>query len=549
MGFDVVIRNGEVADGSGAPLRRADVAVRGDCIAAIGDLAAAEAPREIDATGKIVTPGFIDAHAHSDVSLFVNPGAETQVAQGITTEVMGNCGYSPFPLLQNNRGYLLDPPGVQVPWSGPREYFDRMAASGMGINAVPQVGHITVRAAVLNREDRPARTGEIEQMRRHVREAMEAGARGFSTGLDYEPTTVSDLEEVVELAKVAAEYGGFYTSHIRGYSFNVINAVAEAIEVARRSGTMVQISHIGVAGRKNWGFGARLLDIMDKARREGVPVACDMMAYPTAGAWWSARAVFPSWAYNWREPWPDALPKLRMILRDPEQRARLAAEIESRRERPKRGFHEEFAIFSHWGDIYIHELPSASPHRHLLGLDMASAAAAEGRDPCGLYFALIEHEGEQFAAVHSPMGPQDFRDFLTDEWTMFGTDAIGTCIPRLQEPWNPLQPHPRHFGTFPRVLAKYVREERLLTLPEAIRRMTGLPADHFGLSRRGYVREGYAADLVVLDPARVDERGTWRVPPAYPTGIAHVFVNGQEAVRNGEFTGARGGRMLARGVE
>lgn len=521
----------------------------GGRIEAVGDLAAATATRAVDATGKLVTPGFVDAHAHSDVSMWQNPTAETQVGQGITTEVMGNCGYSPFPLLQNNRRYLLDPPGVEVPWSSPHEYFERMTQHGMGINAVPQVGHITVRAAALNREDRPARAAEIEQMKRHVREAMEAGARGFSTGLDYEPTTVSDLEEVVELVKVAAEYGGFYTSHIRGYSFNVINAVAEALEVARRAGTMVQISHIGVAGREHWGFGARLLDIMDQARRDGVPVACDMMAYPTAGAWWSARAIFPTWAYDWGEPWPQALPKLQAALRDPELRARLRAEIEHRRERPKRGFKEEFAIFSHWGDIHIHELPSGSPHHDLLGMDMAAAATAVGRDPCDLYFDLIEHEGEQFAAVHSPMGPQDFHGFLTDEWTMFGTDAIGTCIPRLREPWNPLQPHPRHYGTFPRVLAKYVRDERVLELPAAIRRMTGLPADHFGLTRRGYVREGYAADLVVVDPAQIGERGTWRVPAAYPAGIANVFVNGHEAVRDGEFTGARGGRMLTRGTE
>ncbi|MGQ0569824.1 MAG: N-acyl-D-amino-acid deacylase family protein, partial [Armatimonadota bacterium] len=396
--------------------------------------------------------------------------------------------------------------------------------------------------------DRPATRDEIQQMKTHVRDAMEAGARGFSTGLDYEPTTVSDLEEIVELAKVAAAYGGFYTSHVRGYSRNVINAVAEAIDVGRRAGTPVQISHIGVAGRRNWGFGSRVLDIMDKARREGVPVACDMMAYPTAGAWWSARAIFPSWAYDWRKAWPESLPALRALLLDPDQRSRLKAEIEVRRERPKYGFHEEFAIFSNWADIYIHELPPASPHRHVLGMDMAAAAAGEGRDPCDLYFDLIVNEGEQFAAVHAPIGPRDFRAFLTDEWTMFGTDAIGTAIPRLHEPWNPLQPHPRHYGTFPRVLAQFVREERLLDLAGAVRRMTGLPADHFGLAGRGYIRDGYAADLVILDPLHVHERGTWRVPPAYPGGIAHVFVSGVEAVRNGTFTGAQGGRLLTRGA-
>jgi N-acyl-D-aspartate/D-glutamate deacylase len=328
----------------------------------------------------------------------------------------------------------------------------------------------------------------------------------------------------------------------------VINAVAEAIEIGRRAGTRVQISHIGVAGRRNWGFSLRLLEIMDKARREGVPVACDMLAYPTAGAWWSARAVFPSWAYNWRKSWEESLPALRAILVDPEQRARLKVEIEYHRERPKFGFHEEFAIFSHWGDIYIHELPPASPHRHLLGMDMAAAATAEGKDPCDLYFELILNEGEQFAAVHSAKGPQDFKAFLTHAWTMFGTDAIGTSIHRLHEPWNPLQPHPRHYGTFPRVLARFVRQDRLLDLAGAVRKMTGLPADHFGLAGRGYVREGYAADLVVLDLKRVDEQGTWRVPSAYPTGIDDVFVNGVEAVRESRFTGGRGGRLLTGGA-
>lgn len=547
MSFDVLIKNGDVLDGSGGGPRRANIGIKAGRIAAVGNLTEASAADEIDAAGQLVTPGFIDAHAHSDVALYVNPGAETQVAQGITTEIMGNCGYSPFPLLANNRNYLLDPPGVDLPWSSAAEYINLMARGRLGINAVPQVGHITVRAAVLNREDRPARAAEIEQMKVHVRAAMEAGVRGFSTGLDYEPTTVSDLEEIVELAKVAAEYGGFYTSHIRGYSHNVINAAAEAVEVGRRAGTMVQISHLGVAGRKNWGFGSRLLAIMDKARHEGVPVACDMMAYPTAGAWWSARAIFPSWAYDWRKPWAESLETLREILRNPEQRAQLKAEIEIRRERPKHGFHEEFIIFSNWGDIYIHELPAASPRRYLLGMDMVSAAAAEGMDPCGLYFDLLLNEGEELAAVHSPIGPQDFRELLADDWTMFGTDAIGTSIRRLHEPWNPLQPHPRHYGTFPRVFAKFVLGEHLLDLAAAVRRMTGLAADHFGLEGRGYLREGYAADLVVLNLPQVEERGTWRVPPAYPDGISHVLVNGVEEVRHGQFTGARGGRLLTRG--
>ena len=209
---------------------------------------------------------------------------------------MGNCGFSPFPMLDNNRNYLLDPEGVPIDWASADEYFECVGKQGVGMNAVPQVGHITVRAAVLDRADRPATPREIERMRGHVRDAMEAGACGFSTGLDYDPSTVSDLEEIVALAEVAAEYDGFYSSHLRGYSRNVLNAVAEAIQVGRRTGMRIQISHLGVFGRKNWGAGRRIVQMMDEARRDGVRIACDMMPYKTKGAWWAPRAIFPDWA-------------------------------------------------------------------------------------------------------------------------------------------------------------------------------------------------------------------------------------------------------------
>ena len=545
MTFDTIIRHGQIIDGTGQGPVEADIGLARGSIEVVGDLAGATAAVDIDASGKIVAPGFIDAHAHSDVALYLNPKCETQIGQGITTEVMGNCGYSPFPLLANNRGYLLDPDGVATPWQSPSQYFETVQVNGMGINAVPQVGHITVRSAVLDREDRPATRDEIDRMKRHVADAMASGARGFSTGLDYDPSTVSDLEEIVELVGVVAGYGGFYTSHIRGYSRNVINAVAEAIEVGRRTGVPVQISHLGVFGRDNWGRGQRVLDIMNQARSEGIDVACDMMTYPTSGAWWSARAIFPAGDYDWHKPWAENLPALRDKLADPDTRTRLKAEIELRRERPKYGFHEEFAIFSDWRDIYLEELPASSSRRHLLGLDLLSAATESGQDPCDLYFDLILEEGEALAAVCSPLGPADFRAFLGDDWTMFGTDAIGSSIARLREPWNTIQPHPRHYGTFPRALATFVRDQQMLELGPVVRRMTGLVADHFGLDGRGYLREGYRADVVVFDLAELGERATWRLPSAYPTGIDHVFVNGVAAVSSGEFTGRLGGEILA----
>lgn len=546
MTFDVLIKHGEIVDGTGSPPRRADVATKDGRIVAVGNLMEAQGAKEIDASDKLITPGFIDAHAHSDVALYLNPVCETQIAQGITTEIMGNCGYSPFPLMDNNRGYLLEPPGVEVDWSTADEYFDRVSEAGLGINATPQVGHITVRAAVLDGEDRPATPSEIEQMKSHVRAAMEAGAQGLSAGLDYHPTTRSDLEEIVELCKVVAEYDGFYSSHVRGYSHNVLNAVAEAIEVGRRAGIRVQVSHIGVYGRQNWGCAPRLLYLMDKARREGTPVATDMMAYPTAGAWWAPRAVLPSSLYDWHKSWPENLAVIHETLQDPEARDRLASEIEANRKRPKHGFMEEFLIFSDWRDIYIKELPPGSPHENLLEMDLMTASEHEGMEPVDLYLDLLMEEGEQFGAIHSPISSNDFEEFLTDDWTMFGTDAIGSAIPRLSEPWNTIQPHRRHYGTFPRVLAKFVQEKGIIELGEAVRRMSALPAEHFRLKERGYIREGYWADLVVVDPHHVDEQATWREPSAYPVGIDHVFVNGVHAVADGEFTRKLGGQMLVR---
>ena len=546
MDYDVIVRGGDLLDGSGSEPRPADVAVRDGRIAAVGELADATATKEISATGRLVTPGFVDVHGHSDVGLYLNPACQSKVTQGITSEVMGNCGFSPFPMLENNRNYLLDPEGVPIDWITADEYFDCVARQGVGINAVPQVGHITVRAAVLDRADRPASPGEIDRMRGHVRDAMEAGACGFSTGLDYDPSTTSDLEEIVSLAEVAAEYDGFYSSHLRGYSRNVLNAVAEAIQVGRRTGMRIQISHLGVFGRKNWGAGRRIIEMMNQARRDGIRIACDMMPYKTKGAWWAPRAIFPDWAYDWKRPWEENLPRLRELLAVPATRERLKEEIDARRQLPKFGFHQEFAWLNDWGDITIHELPADSGRKNLVGMTMAEAAEECGIDPCDLYFDLILVDGEAFAAVHSQSGHEDFDGLMKDEWTMFGTDAIATDLPRLRESWNTIQPHPRHYGTFPRVFEKYVHGEHALKFPEAVRRMTGLAADHFGLKDRGYVREGHWADLVVLNPVTVGERATWRMPNEYPSGIDHVLVNGKSAVSDGETTGALGGRMLTR---
>jgi N-acyl-D-amino-acid deacylase len=546
MNLDLAIVNGTVVDGSGAAPFKADVGIVGDRIVMVGDLGGAPAARTLDAAGMMTMPGFIDAHGHSDVGLTVNPQCQSKLAQGITTEVMGNCGYSPFPLFANNRHYLLDPKGVDITWSSASEYFGKVAARGAGINTVPQVGHITVRAAVLDNQDRPATRDEIERMKGHVRDAMEQGARGLSTGLDYPCAITADLDEIVALAKVVAEYDGFYSSHLRGYSRNVLNAVVEAIEVGRRTGVRVQLSHLGVFGRKQWGFGRRLLDIMDQARAEGVRVACDIMPYRTKGSWWAPRAILPAEVHDWKRPWTENLPGLKILLADPARRAALKIQIEDRRVRPKYGFHEEFVQFSDWRDIYIEELAPDSPHRAFIGQSVADLAEGLKQHPCDVWFDLVLTEGETLATTCIQVSEDDFMGLMTDPWTMFGTDAIATDLALLREPWNTIQPHPRHYGSFPRVLGKFVREDHAVDLPTAVRRMTGLVADFFALEGRGYVRADHQADLVVVNPETVGERATWRLPNAYPEGVEHVFVNGTEAVAKGRCTGALGGRMLTR---
>ena len=544
--LDVAIVNSTLVDGTGAPPRPADIGIEGNRIVRVGEeLSTAPAKRRIDATGCTVMPGFIDAHGHSDVGLYLNPGCESKLAQGITTEVMGNCGYSPFPRLANNHGYLLEPKGTELPWSSATEYFRHVAARGVGMNAVPQVGHITVRAAVLDNQDRPATPAEIARMKQLVREAMQAGACGFSTGLDYACTTVADLDEIVDLVEVVAEFGGFYSSHLRGYSRNVLNAVVEAIEVGRRTGVRVQISHLGVFGRKQWGYMPRLLDVMREARADGVQVACDMMPYRTKGSWWAPRAVFPTEVYDWKRPWAENLPGLQRVLADPDSRAKLKQQVEERRARPKYGFHEEFVWFSDWRDIYLEELQPDSKFSKYTGASVAAVAEMTGRDPCDLYFDLVLHEGEQLGSVCIQVEEMDFLRLMADGFTMFGTDAIATNFDRLREPWNSIQPHPRHYGTFPRVLAKFVREDAKLELPEAVRRMTGLVAEHFGITDRGVIRTGSCADIVIARLDDVAERATWRQPNHYPQGIEHVFVNGAEAVARGQFTGALSGQILA----
>ena len=542
MTFDLLIARGSVIDGTGNPWMRADVGIRDGRIAAVGRLAGADARKTIDAMGLMIAPGFIDSHTHSDVSLVHNPPADSHVRQGITTDIIGQCGYSTFPRTGTNPG-LVDPVGVDVDWSTATEYSERLSAAGSGVNARFFVGHITVRTAVMGSEIREPNRRELEDMKTYVRSAMEAGAAGLSTGLDYSPQVTT--EELVALCGVVAEYGGMYASHLRGYADSILDAVAEAIAVGQRAGIPVQLSHINVFGRRNWGKGAQVVEMVERARQTGTDVTADIMAYPTMGAWWGPRAVFSENVYNWREESSIGLRQLASKLGQADQRNVLRAETERRRKMEKHGFHELFKVFSDWRDIHVEGVRPNSRNEKYVGHTVADIAAEIGQEPVDVYFDLIVEEGEYLNSVHIAVSDEDYLLMMTAPWCMFSTDTIATSISRLTEPYNVSQQHPRGYGTFPRVLRLYVRERKVLRREEAIRKMTSLPAARFGLIDRGLIRPGMYADLVVFDAERIADTATYLHPTSYPVGIEHVLVNGDFVVERHEPTMGTPGRLLA----
>lgn len=542
--FDLLITGGRVVDGAGNPWQRADLGIRDGRIAAVGRLAGSDATRVVDAADRYVMPGFVDVHAHSDFALPIHADAESQVGQGITTEVIGNCGFSAYPRLPETRNLMFDPPGVDGDWSTPDEYFEVLRRRPLGDNVVSLLGHGTIRHAVMGDAQRRPTPTELGRMCEFVREAMASGAAGMSTGLDYVPGIHAETDELIELGRVIAEFGGVYASHLRGYTTTLVESVSEAIEIGERSGCAVQLSHMDVFGHQNWGKSADVIRLVDEARARGVEVTADMMAYPTAGAWWAPRALFPEDVYAWRLPARQAMPPLIEQVRNPERRAELRALVEARRQQPKSGFHEELLIFSTWDDIYLNGVAPGSDNAHLAGLSFAEIARRRGQEPVDVYFDFLLAEGPDLSSTHIAIGEDDYVAFCRQPWMMFGTDSIATNPEISGEPFNTIMAHPRHYANFVRVLTNHVRDRGWLALEDAVRRMTSLPARRFGISDRGLIAAGMAADVLVVDLANAAEVATWIDPRRHPRGLDAVIVNGAVTVDHGQFTGELGGRPL-----
>jgi N-acyl-D-amino-acid deacylase len=526
--LDVKIEGGTVIDGTGRPGSRADVGVRDETIVAVGDLSRESAGRSVHAAGRVVAPGFIDMHSHSDWRLWGNRRAESKIRQGVTTEVVGNCGFSPAPTsaeyLEEMRAFaLFIPTGMDFSWRSVGEYLKAFDRDGTALNVVQLVGHGTLRVAAMGFARRAPTAAELKTMQRLMTDAMNDGAWGLSTGLIYAPGSFATTDEIVTIARSAARYRGFYASHIRGEGATLLDAVREAIQVGREAEIRVQISHVKAAGRPHWGKVAEALALIDAARAEGLDVMGD--AYPYTASSTSLRTALPDWALE------GGVAAMLERLQSPDVRERI------RRDMQQPGGHSIVDRMG-WENVMIAWCPR---RKDAEGKRISQIAAARNLDPIDAVFELLRDAQGVASMILFQLDEADFRRAITHPAVMVGSDGSSLAITGEMSAGKP---HPRSYGTFPRVLGHYARQERVLSLPEAVHKMTGLPARRLGLRDRGEIRPGARADLVVFDPRRVADQATYEAPHRYPVGIEHVLVNGRLVIKDGEHTGSLPGRVL-----
>ena len=526
--LDIVIKNGAILDGTGKPAFNGEVGVMEGRIVLVADSIVQPAKHSIDASGLHVAPGFIDAHTHSELKLLANPLAESKIRQGVTTEVIGNCGGSPAPLFgaameeEQARAKIL---GLEVTWASMAEYLERISHLGTAVNVVPLVGHNTVRGAVLgfdNVQPAPDQQAKMEQL---VADAMEQGARGLSSGLFYPPGCYAHTEEVIGLAKVSARFGGIYVTHIRSETDDLIQAMEEAIQIGQQADTRVQISHIKLDGYRNWGGLDQLVGLLEGAGSRGVQLGCDQ--YPYDAGLTELASILPYWAQA------GGAKEIAQRLSDPEVRSQLRKDWEINRAQ-----WEERSGMQHWSDILI---TACHTRPDIQGETVAAIAADEGKDPLDTALDLIVISEAHVECVCFGQLEENVRALMRHPLVVVGSDGDSLA------PYGILaqsETHPRSYGTFPRVLGHYVREEKVLSLEEAVEKMSFATATQFGLADRGVIREGAWADLVLFDTHTVADKATYTNPHQYPEGISYVIVNGVVVIDQGQHTNALPGQVL-----
>jgi N-acyl-D-amino-acid deacylase len=528
--FDLVIANGHVIDGTGSPWYSADVGIRDGHIAAIGALANAAAKQRIDAQGNVVAPGFIDMLGQSEFTILVDPRLPSKIYQGITTEITGE-GTSAAPLTgaaRSEAAATFEHYGLQADWQTLREYFARLERQGIGINLASYVGATTLREVVVGVENRPATTPELARMRALVSEAMEDGAVGVSSSLEYAPAPYARTEELIALASAAAPYGGIYATHMRSEGDAVTAALEETFRIGREARIPVEIWHLKVAGKKNWGRMPEVIQRIEAARSSGIDVTADTYAYT---AWFNDMSAFVP-------PWAHAGGNAKMVtrLKDPATRARVVKDMQT----PSEAWDNEWDEVAGPDSILVGVVKNPAL-QSLQGQTIAAIAKTRGADPLQtLLDILVEDDGYTGCAVFG-MKEEDVALALVQPWTSIVNDSSGTSPVGLL---GKEHPHPRAYGTFPRILRKYVREEHRLSLEDAIRKFTALPAQRMRLVDRGVLKRGLWADIVVFDPKSIVDRSTFKSPNELAAGMRWVLVNGVAVIADGKMTGASPGRVL-----
>lgn len=518
--LDHVITGGSVIDGTGATAVITDIGITGDTITDIGDLSSAESISYYDAVGKIVCPGFIDAHSHSDAYLLIEPSAPSKIYQGITTEVVGNCGASAAPLVGEyhmpsdwrDKEY----PGT---WSTVAEYRALLDQQKPAPNVVLLTGHNTLRVGVAGYDNRNLRPEELDRMKELLCKSMEEGSRGLSSGLIYAPGMYASREELVELARVVAEYNGIYTSHMRSETGQLLDAIREAISIGSDTGIRVQISHLKTSGKDNWGLIDEALELIRNARRDGIEVCADR--YPYLSGATELDVVLPAWAAE------GGREAVMARLKDDVTRERIHEEL----------FNERSA--DEWSHITIGSTSHPDNHR-FRGMPLVDAAVILDMDIVSAILHIIERDDLMTGAFFAGMSESNMERILKEPYVMLGTDAsLRSTAGQLSLEY----PHPRAYGSFPRFL-RMVLDNKLMSIEEAVRKMTALPAKQFRLDNRGRIEVGAKADVVVFDPNEICDRANYADPHQLAVGIEHLFVNGAHTVDAGSITGQRGGRFL-----
>ncbi len=528
--FDVIIKNGTVYDGSGGEGQHVDLAIKGDRIASLGDFKNAKAKTVVDATGLAVAPGFINMLSWSTESLIQDGRSQSEIREGVTTEIMGE-GESMGPVNDRVRKHMIDTQAdikYDIKWNTLAEYLQYLEKRGISCNVASFIGATTIRENVIGFEDRQPTPQELDQMRELVRKEMEAGALGIGTSLIYPPAFYAKTEELIELCKVAAKYQGKYISHMRSEGNQLLEAYGELERIAREANIPAEVYHIKAAGQKNWDKIDMLLSRIEEARKNGLTIRANMYTYTAAGT--GLDACFPPWSED------GGYEALFKRLRDPATREKIKAEVKIDSDK--------------WENLY---LAAGSPDKILLvgfksdklkpltGKTLADVAKMRGKDPIDTAMDLVAEDESRIGTVYFVMSEENVKKELAKPWISFGSDEASQAP---EPPFTKSNCHPRAYGNFARVLGKYCRDEKVISLGEAVRRLSAQPASNLGLDHRGMLKEGMFADVVVFDPATITDHATFDKPHQYATGVKHVFVNGAQVLKDGEHTNAKPGRAL-----